>query len=263
MKKITFFAIALLAIILSSCSNIAEDERLIYVAPAEVGSAVLIEDFTGQRCVNCPNATEKIHELQELYGEDAVIPVAIHCGPFGFTGNKKYEGLKKDATQAYWDAFFDDSQGQPVAKFNRGAANDDYQNWSSVVAQEVQKTTNVSLNAECSYNESTRTASATVTTLGPIGEKVHLQLWLLEDNIEAMQLLPDGSVMTQYVHNHVLREVINGTWGDELTFTDGAFSKNYDFTISENYKPENCSLVVFVYDETNGVRQVIKKKLTE
>lgn len=50
--------------LLASCSNIAEDERYIYVKPAEVKRSVLIEDFTGQRCINCPNANDEIATLQ-------------------------------------------------------------------------------------------------------------------------------------------------------------------------------------------------------
>ena len=74
MKKI--FVFALIAIMGTACSHIDEDERLIYVKPADVARAVLIEDFTGQRCINCPAATDVIHQLQEAYGDDKVIAVA-------------------------------------------------------------------------------------------------------------------------------------------------------------------------------------------
>ena len=68
-------------LLISACSNIDESERLIYVEPAHVARAVLIEDFTGQRCVNCPNAVAEIERLQEAYGEENVIAVGIHSGP--------------------------------------------------------------------------------------------------------------------------------------------------------------------------------------
>ena len=58
-----------------SCSNISEEERLIEVQPSlpetpdvTVMRRVLIEDFTGQRCVNCPTATQTISDLQQAYG---------------------------------------------------------------------------------------------------------------------------------------------------------------------------------------------------
>ena len=71
--------------VLSSCDTVNEENRLIYVKPASVARNVLIEDFTGQRCVNCPNATDEIEHLQQFYGADTVIAVGIHSGPFAKT----------------------------------------------------------------------------------------------------------------------------------------------------------------------------------
>ena len=81
--KMRYYSILLLALLaMASCDNVPLDERLTYVEPVEVGKAILIEDFTGQYCVNCPRATEEIERLIENYGDSVVIPVAIHSGPF-------------------------------------------------------------------------------------------------------------------------------------------------------------------------------------
>ena len=42
----------MMIVALMACSHIDEDERLIYVKPVAASRNVLIEDFTGQRCVN-------------------------------------------------------------------------------------------------------------------------------------------------------------------------------------------------------------------
>jgi len=42
---------------------------------------ILLEDFTGFGCVNCPRANEEIHKLQDRYG-DHLIPIAVHAGWF-------------------------------------------------------------------------------------------------------------------------------------------------------------------------------------
>lgn len=47
--------------------------------------------------------------------------------------------------------------------------------------------------------------------------KVHLQLWLVENNITAIQQLPNNDVQSNYVHNHVLRDAINGAMGEEVS----------------------------------------------
>ena len=80
MKYMILLATA--ALLMTACDNVSLDERLTYIEPPEAGRAVLIEDFTGQYCVNCPRATEEIERLVEEYGDSVVIAVAIHSGPF-------------------------------------------------------------------------------------------------------------------------------------------------------------------------------------
>ena len=70
-----------------ACDDVAEDDRFIYVEPAEVAKRVLLEDFTGQRCINCPEASELIERLQEEYGADNVIAVGIYGGINGTSSN--------------------------------------------------------------------------------------------------------------------------------------------------------------------------------
>ena len=65
MKIKVYITFLLAALFLASCSHIDEDERLIYVKPAPVERSVLIEDFTGQMCINCPLATQEIEKLIE------------------------------------------------------------------------------------------------------------------------------------------------------------------------------------------------------
>ena len=45
---------------------------------------VLIEDFTGHRCPNCPSAAEELAALQNYY-EDKVIGIAIHPSSQAFS----------------------------------------------------------------------------------------------------------------------------------------------------------------------------------
>ena len=80
-KNIKYVALAFAAVAMTACDEKDADERYTYVPPVTAERGVLLEDFTGQACVNCPNATEEIHELQEHYG-DKVVAVGIHSGQF-------------------------------------------------------------------------------------------------------------------------------------------------------------------------------------
>ena len=249
-----FTALAATVALLSSCSNIAEDERLIYVEPAKAARNVLIEDFTGQRCVNCPEASRSIKAIKEVYG-DAVIPVAIHCGPYGFAGNANTVGLMTETGKEYWDNWFESTQGQPVAKINRGEANNDYMNWSSLVAKAMEQETDVQISATATYDSNSRQVDINTTTLAPAGKKAKLQLWITEDDIVALQL--DGSTTVRdYVHEHVFRAAVNGTWGEDIVYGSDILTKHHTITLADNWVPEHCNIVIFVYSD-NGVDQVI------
>ena len=260
MKTETFLMGSLMvaAAVITACSHIDEGERLLYVEPAAAQRVVLVEDFTGQKCVNCPNATNILNDILAAYGEENVIPVAIHCGPFGLN---TATGLVTETGKTYWNAFFNDTQGQPVAKINRGPANDDYKNWAQPIAEELARTTNVTLDVEASYNPKGRLLQVNVSALGTAGESQKLQLWLVEDSIVAIQALPTGGTDRQYVHNHVLREAINGDWGETIIFGEEPVLMQKGFVLDEKYKAENCCIVAFTYDD-NGVTQAAKAKAT-
>lgn len=241
--------------LLFSCSNIDEDERLIYVEPTKASRNVLIEDFTGQRCVNCPKAADAIHEIQGVYGEN-VIAVAIHCGPFGGVSAKN-KGLMTDTGKEYWNAWFDSTQGQPVAKINRGTATSDYINWAADVQSWLQQSTDVNIEARSECNQDTGETTISVTTRANAGRKAKIQVWLTEDNITAPQYMPEGDRNNDYVHQHVFRAAVNGTWGEDITYDENEQQLSWTTTLDPNWDFAYVNVVVFVYDE-NGVEQVVQ-----
>ena len=228
---ISFFALTFL----SSCSNIGEDERLIYVEPIHIEPEqtqrnVLIEDFTGQRCINCPKATEVIEEIKKVYGAN-VISVAIHSGPNGVDKDGAYkgvpfQGLANSIGNEYWNEWFTSGTGQPIAKINRGEASNEYNNWSALVAQVMQDSTDVQISATTDYNAESRQLTISTDLIGKANNSAKLQLLLTEDSIQSLQVMPDGSYNSYYTHNHVFRDVVNGTWGEDITFGEELFLKS-------------------------------------
>lgn len=260
MKNILYSAIAIAAAsLLAACSNISEDERFIYVKPAQVNRAVLIEDFTGQRCLNCPNATDVINSLQETYGEDAVIGVGIHSGNLGFKGSATVVGLATDLGDTYYNYY--GATYQPVGMVNRHGLTD-YIYWATYVSKALQETAPLELDLDCQYDESAGKVSISVEAMGTNGATSgKLQLWVLEDSITALQIMPDGSYNAGYVHNHVLRTAVNGTWGDDFSIAEGEVKTlPYTLTMESLWVPKNVSIVAFVYN-SNGVQQVVKKHI--
>lgn len=250
----------LATIALTACNDIDEDDRYIYVKPAEVARAVLIEDFTGQACVNCPYATDEIENIVESYGDSAVIAVGIHSGPLGFHGNANYIGLATDTGDEYYNSWGIDHQ--PMGVINRTGGALDYTSWRTSVYEQIQKEAGCIITAENSYDEDSRTATIDVETYSTNGTiSGSLQVWLTEDSIVAMQRMPSGAIDYSYVHNHVFRDAVNGTWGETVSLSEGVIvNKSYTYQIPSDWNVNNMSAVIFVYDNS-GVQQVIKERL--
>ena len=75
--------------------------------------------------------------------------------------------------------------------------------------------------------------------------------------------MPDGKANASYVHNHVLRAAVNGTWGEDFAIDEGeirtlVLSKD----IGDGWNAKNLSVVAFVYND-QGVQQAVKAKVIQ
>lgn len=254
------FAITCSAMLLSACDEVSEGDRLDYVKPADAKRAVLVEDFTGQRCINCPNATQTIAELQEQYGEENVIAVAIHGGNFGIY--EAQNGLATNEAKAYYERW--KVEGQPVGLINRKSGLAIFETWTTLVSQQLQLTTPLSIDVlSAGYNSDSTQINVDVELLSAEPMAAKLQLWLLEDSIVARQFLPDGSSTKDYVHNHVFRKSINGTWGTDVTLGESAMTDRFTTDVDPKYNKQNLSVVAFVYTDADGVYQARKTHVGE
>ena len=259
------YLFSLICLFFAACDHIDENDQLIYVEPETVKRCVLLEDFTGQKCVNCPRGTEVIEQMQEAYGE-GIIAVGIHSGPLGFKGNATNIGLATDLGDEYYNHW--QLEYQPVGLINRhGAIN--YTDWMTKVREEMTKTSTIDISLEASLNGNQITINAKETSLGGTYNG-KLQIWILEDSITATQTRHDpidNDNVTindkNYIHNHVLRDAVNGHWGEDLSLDANEPKKqtySYEIPINGKWNPSHLSIVAFVYND-NGVEQAIKAKV--
>lgn len=252
-RRYTYMILCGICLLLAGCDHIAEDERLIYEKPEPAQRVVLLEDFTGQRCPNCPTATDVIEQLQETYG-DALIAVGIHGGPLAFAGNARVVGLKTDTGDEYYNHWGLDHQ--PVGLIDRhGSA--DYQYWARDVKEELAKPAPLRLEGEAVLVDNA--ISIRVNAKGTDGTtQGKLQVWLLEDGIKSLQLMPDGSANQEYTHNHVFRTAVNGIWGEDISVGEGeTVERTMEQALDPNWNAEQLSIVAFVYNN-DGVQQAVK-----
>ncbi len=256
-KHILYYAIAaFLAPVFAACSNIDEDERLIYVKPAEVAKHVLIEDFTGQACVNCPAASELIAQMQEEYGEENIIAVGIYSGSFGQNVSGTLYPLTTETGNYYYNLY--GVSEQPSAMIDRHGLNSNTATWATDVYNCIQQTSQLELDITSVYDETSRIAGITVSAFGIGDVSGTLQVWLIEDNIVNWQKQSDGSTDPEYIHNHVFRTAVNDIDGESFSVSEGAAqTQTFSITLDDDWAAENVSAVVIVSD-SGGVVQSVK-----
>ena len=246
------------------CETIDEADR--FVGPVEFTPKknVLIEDFTGQKCLNCPTASEAVKSLQDLYGKEHVIAVAIHGGSMSLP-NSKPGGLATPTGEEYNKHWGIDSW--PKGLVDRNAANPtggatNYTSWAAQVIQRLVEEPKVEIAvSDATYNADSLKLNIKVdlATKDKLNGKV--QVWLTENNIVALQALPSGGYDTKYVHNHVFRAAVNGTWGEDVVLGKGE-ETSLSYTVDLNgqkWVPENLAVVAFVYNDQEGVLQVVEQ----
>lgn len=250
---------------LVACDEVDREDRLVYVEPAEAKRAILIEDFTGQNCVNCPNATAAIEELQATYGADNIIAVGIHSGPFAHQGSNMgaaYMSLGTSQGDEYYSHWGIEAQpGMFINRISGGILYDTYLLTEAVPTLLGQETT-LNLSAETTLDADSRLLQVTITgfTSDPVDGK--LQVYITEDGIIDTQLMPDGSQNSSYEHNHVFRASITAdAYGDAFSLTTGETrTAEYSYTLPSDWNADNIAIVAFVYNDS-GCVQVIRHPL--
>lgn len=267
---------ALMVVLLAACKPMPESERLI---PNEMemskGRSVLIEDFSGVGCINCPVAAKQISEAAKPHGDKVVI-VALHGSntAIGTRPKEDPKGLYSSDAATYLDRL-QAGGSLPIATFNRRALTSNggktFTPMATQWAAEMQAVRELPqlyrINLKVSESDRKVTTHCDATALELSDElaaslqthELYIQLWLIEDEIIAPQHLRKG-LDKEYQHNHIFRQALNGI--DGVPYELG---KSYDHTVAierDVVQPEHCSVVAILYDhKTSEVYEVAKAPL--
>lgn len=250
-----------LIVLLVGCDNVTPDRRWIDISPATVRRNVLIEEFTGQACLNCPQAAKEISALQKIYTADRLVAVSIHAGSLSLFPSSKVRGLRTTLGDSYYQRW--GIGALPHALINRRGSTSIRDKWGGYVYEEIQQETPLRLSLSCQYHADTRTVDIQ-TQLKALSTEVkgRLQLWLVEDSVEAIQQLPGNQVDRHYLHRHVLRTAINGDWGQETTLEKETLAtQKHQYVLPTDCVPHHAWIVAFVYN-ASGVLQVERCRVT-
>ena len=266
MKKIFLFSSIAASMALVSCDNIASDDRYIEVEVNKSEKVVLLEDYTGMQCVNCPEAASIIDNIHHTYG-DQFIAVGLHptSGPYQkpmpiAQGSKELLDLSSADADAYYKKY--SVKAFPTAMIDRSTFDgskllDNKDKWSSYVFNKMEETTPINISMASTYDAATRTVTLAtdIAFFESVAEELYLQLWVIENGIIGPQVTAKG-INWEYEHNHVLRSAINGTWGQSI---GASFAAQHletittTYTLNEAWNADNCEIVGFVYRASDDV----------
>ncbi len=281
MKKIIFTLLSCAALILASCDKIDEQNYIIYSGAVgewfdgngvtDHSQRAIIEKYTGVRCVNCPTADEAINSALTQYN-GKLLAVAIHdSGAFGkpYSGNPDLRTDAGDDWSHYFGVF---AAGQyPTALVNRTTASSGWDLFNPIsginshVDPIVNSDADVAIEVAAVDNQDDITITVNLEFLNKVSDQLNVTLFFIEDGIVAAQSLPDGSKDNEYVHNHVLRDVITDVWGAEVDCTGAVGEKRmaqFDYhNVNHSLNISNCHIVALLSNRTT--RQILNVAETE
>ena len=286
MKKcISIFSLVL---IITSCDVVEGPYMNDIINPIDTSTVdyikkVLVEDFTGHTCPNCPDAARELETIQAIYG-DQVIGMALHVSkafarPYPSSQAPKFQYDFRTQWGHEWDAFFGISDiGLPRGMVNRTLYPDGHKlgkdEWAAAVNIELAKDVDFGI----SISANNTTISVTTEVVNNINNVYNIVVCLTESHIINWQ--KDGQIEdSTYEHNHVLRSVIiDESLSTNQSFVSGEIiNKSYNINLSDleqsnidyslntaelgngiagDWAEENLSVVAYIYN--TSTREIVQ-----
>ena len=236
---------------------------------------ILIEEYTGHLCINCPKGHKALNNIKSMMG-DTVVLLAIHAKKlsepdsnntdcnFGFINDYRTE-VGNNYTQLFG------IDQIPAAVFNRTDINGIYgqnspDSWADIVNEIDRTPADLAIQIIPVFNKKQDTVFIFVKTtlLNTVNTNMNLCVLLSESGIISPQKNSDPSIGTvpiicEYTHNHMLRENISPILGSTLRISAAEESQLnvYALPISSKWIISHCNIVAFVYNtDTQNVLQV-------
>ncbi len=241
-------------------SNVVSSDSLVFADTLPQAKVVLLEDYTGHTCGNCPGAADIAAGLKTTYGDQLVV-VAVHAGGFAKPKGTVMGYDFRTPAGDEWDTFFGISAvSNPNGMVNRDGYPTTHvkskSTWAGLVATEAALPVKANIFFSTKYDAATRklTIGTMTKTLATLSSRYKLVVVITEDSIVQPQLdyrfNPD--TLYNYVHHHALRGAASPAMGDDLVPAPVGSSviKAYDVTLDNEWVAEHCSVVAFLYDAT-------------
>lgn len=217
---------------------------------------ILVEEFTTEKCPNCPRVGNYLHDaLEKEKYQDKVIAICHHSGYYTdwltISSDNELMWLFNEGGATYAPALMIDrvpTAKQNTVVFNPGSSAE----MESYFDQQLHKGAYVSVDIKAEVIDA-KNIEVTVdgeVTVDELCENPRVTVYILEDNIAAQ----NQASAPNWIHQHVGR-AINSTWGEPIEIVDGKYSYTCTLKYFETWVPENLKVVAFVsnYDKQDAL----------
>lgn len=275
MKRLFTIGVGLL--LLSGAAAMAEETPALVSTEAQ-NRKILIEEFTGIGCGNCPRAHRTSNGIVAAYPGQAFV-INIHQG--GYANNQT-----PNLTTAYGDALYNQSGassfGYPAGTINRHYFEDNDAmyvidtKWATTAPKVLDMPSYVNVGAKASIDWTTRKLTVDVEvyyTATPEAASNYVNVALLQDYIpgpqSGMASNPAQVIDGQYSHMHALRDFLTDQWGDQITDLAAGklIKKTYEKVLPESIKDvdlklEDLSVIVYVVESHTEIMNACHADMT-
>ncbi len=259
--------------------------------PAADPHNVLVEEFTGVKCSNCPAAHDVLEGLEHTYGTRLNV-IGLYIYNFLQT-EKHHESVydfRDSAATAIGQSVYKGVGRMPIGGVDRLPAGIEpplllqlnATQWTALIESRLNIPDSVNLKLESSYNSTTGIATITATVIytKPVSSTQNLSMVIVEDSVIDAQEFPptpfgpfvDG-YDPEYEFNNICRGMVTSVpFGDVILGSLPAkeagrlFRKTYTYNKpSSVLHPEHCRVIAFVHNTSGDdyhVMQSAQVKLT-
>lgn len=190
---------------------------------------VLIEEFTGHTCGNCPEGSKVLEDIKKVLG-DQVIVLAVHSGSFAFPicdQGKYCTDFRTAPGETYLNEF--EISSYPTSIVNRKIYNAKIRlpagDWAPAANAFLAEEDLVDIFIELSLDTNNRNISVEVKSvpLSDLNGNFAVTVALAEDSVPDWQKFYAGILgyenetdVDNYMHRHVFRGNINGNYGEAI-----------------------------------------------
>ncbi len=259
-------------------SPVAGERDTTYLAPVETAAPrhVLLEEYTGVTCPNCPAGHQTVAALQAA-NPGRVIAVSY----YGFVGaqtnpvpNLTQKDFRVEKAGLAVDAIFGGVPALPSAAIDRMRLNPSTPEqllvfpssaWNGAVADRLPTPSAVNLTvASSEYTEASREVRVTIRAAytAPVVQKHNLSLMLVENNLVDAQEYPDR-IDTFYTFKHVLRDFVTPISGVSVLDLMGTkeagrvYERTFVYTVPAGWNVADCSWVAVLHSTEAGSKEVL------